>query len=277
MHLLVSCTTYEKPLKILMKIKCFHELLQTSKREQNVLLLPINKQNIRCSAVISMCVHVKINRRMIHTLTTLRANMTVVCNVQGSSNRQDDKPNVTITTTPVQGKKGQSVEIPCEFTSYPFATSVTWTKIVGEQSSQLNLNGNKYQGANVTHPSLTILDLQASDIADYRCSVLNTVGVGNSNIGRVDVDLTVAPFGIMITPNGITVLEGNAFSMFCNATANPSPQYEWYHKDTKVGDGQTYTVQNSVWTPHDGLYTCKAYNSAGEQQATIDVDVKCKY
>lgn len=81
----------------------------------------------------------------------------------------------------------------------------------------------------------------------------------------------------MITPNGITVLEGNTFSMFCNATANPSPQYEWYHKDTKVGDGQTYTVQNSVWTPHDGLYTCKAYNSAGEQQATIDVDVKCKY
>ncbi|VDI64014.1 hemicentin [Mytilus galloprovincialis] len=184
------------------------------------------------------------------------------------------KPKVTITTTPVQGKKGQSVEIPCEFTSNPFATSVIWTKIVGGQSSQLNLNGNKYQGATVTHPSLTILDLQASDIADYRCSVLNNVGVGNSNIGRVDVDLTVAPFGIMITPNGITVLEGNAFSMFCNATANPSPQYEWYHKDTKVGDGQTYTVQNSVWTPHDGLYTCKAYNSAGEQQATIDVDVK---
>ncbi|XP_076112262.1 hemicentin-1-like isoform X2 [Mytilus galloprovincialis] len=184
------------------------------------------------------------------------------------------KPKVTITTTPVQGKKGQSVEIPCEFTSNPFATSVIWTKIVGGQSSQLNLNGNKYQGATVTHPSLTILDLQASDIADYRCSVLNNVGVGNSNIGRVDVDLTVAPFGIMITPNGITVLEGNAFSMFCNATANPSPQYEWYHKDTKVGDGQTYTVQNSIWTPHDGLYTCKAYNSAGEQQATIDVDVK---
>ncbi|XP_052061298.1 hemicentin-1-like isoform X3 [Mytilus californianus] len=184
------------------------------------------------------------------------------------------KPKVTITTTPVQGKKGQSVEIPCEFTSNPFATSVYWTKLVGGQSSQLNLNGNKYQGATVTHPSLTILDLEASDIADYRCSVTNSVGVGHSNLGKVDVDLTVAPFGIMITPNGITVLEGNSFSMFCNATANPSPQYEWYHDDTKVGDGQTYTVQNSVWTPHDGLYTCKAYNSAGEQQATIDVDVK---
>lgn len=82
--------------------------------------------------------------------------------------------------------------------------------------------------------------------------------------------------GIQIFPGQITVLEGNDFSIYCNATANPSPSYEWYHKDVKVGTGQTLTIKNSEWTPHDGLYTCKAENEIGYQEATIDVDVKCK-
>ena len=83
--------------------------------------------------------------------------------------------------------------------------------------------------------------------------------------------------GINIYPGQITVLEGNSFSIYCNATANPDPQYEWYHKDVMVKQGQTITIPVSNYNAHDGLYTCKAFNSAGLQQATIDVDVKCKF
>jgi uncharacterized protein YodC (DUF2158 family) len=88
--------------------------------------------------------------------------------------------------------------------------------------------------------------------------------------------ITAPPIGINIYPNGITVLEGNAFSMYCNATGNPIPQYQWFHDDVMIREGQTYSIAVSDYNAHDGLYTCKAYNSAGYLQKSIDVDVKCK-
>ena len=88
--------------------------------------------------------------------------------------------------------------------------------------------------------------------------------------------ITAPPVGIHIYPAKITVLEGHAFSMYCNVTEYPVLRYQWFHDDIMMREGQTYSIAVSKYNTHDGIYTCKAYNSAGYLQESIDVDVKCK-
>jgi len=64
--------------------------------------------------------------------------------------------------------------------------------------------------------------------------------------------------------------------MYCNVTEYPALRYQWFHDDVMIREGQTYSIAVSEYNVHDGLYTCKAYNSVGYLQKSLDVDVKCK-
>lgn len=107
-----------------------------------------------------------------------------------------DAPVVVIsqTTSSFDGQGRQSINIPCSYMSNPAATSVFWTKynpVAGTNSGNTKLveiDGNKYQGANLNSPSLTIYNLDRSDAGSYRCSASNIIGLGESNYVTLNID-----------------------------------------------------------------------------------------
>lgn len=88
---------------------------------------------------------------------------------------------------------------------------------------------------------------------------------------------SAAPSYIRIIPSQVVIEEGNTYTLTCEADGVPQPKFEWYYKDVKVKEGYQLTIQNAVYANNDGLHTCKASNIVGSKQATVDVDVKCKY
>ncbi|CAC5393170.1 HMCN [Mytilus coruscus] len=187
---------------------------------------------------------------------------------------------ISQTTSSFDGQGRQSINIPCSYMSNPAATSVFWTKynpVAGTNSGNTNLieiDGNKYQGANLNSPSLTIYNLDRSDAGSYRCSAANIIGQGESNYVTLNIDTNAAPSYIRIRPSQVTVEEGNGYTLTCEADGDPSPLYEWYYKDVKIHEGPVLTISNAAYNNNDGLHTCKATNVVGSRQATVDVDVK---
>ncbi|CAC5377805.1 unnamed protein product [Mytilus coruscus] len=94
-------------------------------------------------------------------------------------------PDVTI-TQPSQGIRGQAVTIQCSYVSHPTATNLIWSK--GNQG--ITVDGNKYVGGSLSNPDLTITNLGASDRASYKCSVVNSLGQGDSSSVTLSVDLS---------------------------------------------------------------------------------------
>ncbi|XP_071166138.1 hemicentin-1-like [Mytilus edulis] len=178
-------------------------------------------------------------------------------------------PDVTI-SQPSQGSGGQAITIQCSYVSNPGATNVIWSK--GNQG--ITVDGSKYVGGTLSNPSLTITNLAASDQGSYRCSVVNTVGQGDSSSVTLSVDTSTAPSYIRITPAGVVVQEGQGFTLTCDADGDPAPIYNWYHHDVMIHEGAVLTISNSLWTEHDGLHLCKATNTKGSRQTWEDVDVQ---
>lgn len=94
-----------------------------------------------------------------------------------------DIPEVNI-TQPTQGDVGQTITIKCVYISDPAPTHVIWSK--GNQD--ITVDGNKYVGGRLFNPNLTITNLAASDQDSYKCSVVNSLGRGNSSSVILSVD-----------------------------------------------------------------------------------------
>ncbi|CAG2194107.1 unnamed protein product [Mytilus edulis] len=99
----------------------------------------------------------------------------------------NDVPDVTI-TQPSQGSSGQAITIQCSYISNPKASHVKWSK--GNQG--ITVDDYKYNGGSLSNPSLTIINLAASDQGSYRCSVVNSVGQGDSSYVTLSVDTSVS-------------------------------------------------------------------------------------
>ena len=71
----------------------------------------------------------------------------------------------------------------------PQATSVTWTKTVGGQTTEIDMasNSGKYSGSTVSSPSLTIQNIEQDDEGDYVCTATNIVGTAKSQTAFFDV------------------------------------------------------------------------------------------
>ena len=104
-----------------------------------------------------------------------------------------DVPDVTI-SQPSQGSGGQAITIQCSYVSNPGATNVIWSK--GNQG--ITVDGNKYVGGTLSNPSLTITNLAASDQGSYRCSVVNTVGQGDSSSVTLSVDTSSKSYSSLL-------------------------------------------------------------------------------
>ncbi|VDH89690.1 Hypothetical predicted protein [Mytilus galloprovincialis] len=162
-------------------------------------------------------------------------------------------PDVAI-TQPSQGSSGQAITIQCSYISNPEASHVKWSK--GNQG--ITVDDYKYVGGSLSNPSLTITNLADSDQGPYRCSVVNSVGQGDSPYVTISVDTSTAPSYIRIVPACVVVNEGESFTLTCEADGDPVPTYNWYHNDVIIHEGAILTITNSLWTEHDGLILCKA-------------------
>ncbi|CAG2194112.1 HMCN [Mytilus edulis] len=180
-------------------------------------------------------------------------------------------PDVTI-TQPSQGSGGQAITIQCSYVSNPGATNVIWSK--GNQG--ITVDGSKYVGGTLSNPSLTITNLAASDQGSYRCSVVNSVGQGDSSSVTLSVDTSTAPSYIRILPTCVVVNEGESFTLTCEADGDPAPTFNWYKNDNMIHQGAVLYISNANWTIHDGLTVCKATNSKGSRQTWEGVHVQYK-
>ncbi|CAG2239104.1 HMCN [Mytilus edulis] len=180
-------------------------------------------------------------------------------------------PDVTI-TQPSQGSGGQAITIQCSYVSNPGATNVIWSK--GNQG--ITVDGSKYVGGTLSNPSLTITNLAASDQGSYRCSVVNSVGQGDSSSVTLSVDTSTAPSYIRILPVCVVVNEGESFTLTCEADGDPAPTFNWYKNDVMIHQGAVLYIANANWTIHDGLTVCKATNSKGSRQTWEGVHVQYK-
>ncbi|CAC5377794.1 HMCN [Mytilus coruscus] len=180
-------------------------------------------------------------------------------------------PDVTI-SQPSQGFLGQAITIQCSYVSNPGATNVIWSK--GNQG--ITVDGNKYVGGSLSNPSLTITNLAASDQGSYRCSVVNSVGQGDSSSVTILVDTSTAPSYIRIVPACLVVNEGESFTLTCEADGDPAPTFNWYQHDVLIHQGAVLSISNANWTIHDGLNVCKATNTKGSRQTWESVVVQHK-
>lgn len=82
---------------------------------------------------------------------------------------------------------GSSVTLQCTISGNPVYTTVYWKKIVDGESTDIEINNNKYGGATVNSPSLIIYNAESSDKGFYICYATNSVGTGQSSQTFLDV------------------------------------------------------------------------------------------
>lgn len=84
-----------------------------------------------------------------------------------------DQPQYSVIT-------GQTITLGCTVTSSPTHTTVLWQRTSNGVTNNIVINNNKYQGATVNNPDLTITNTDSNDQATYTCSATNIVGTGTS-------------------------------------------------------------------------------------------------
>ena len=90
-------------------------------------------------------------------------------------------PTVTLDSNGT-ASAGSSYTITCYVTSnQSTVTSVSWHYQKNGVTSVINTTDTaKYSGGTVESPSLTINNLQSSDVGNYRCLAQNAAGIGQS-------------------------------------------------------------------------------------------------
>ncbi|KAK6173564.1 hypothetical protein SNE40_016989 [Patella caerulea] len=181
-------------------------------------------------------------------------------------------PTVTITGNSTYTQDlGEDVTLPCTVQSNPTATRVIWSK---GPISLVALNATKYGGSNTTEPSLTIFNLELSDAASYQCTAQNNYGTGFSD-KTITLIINYAPSFISVTPQRQTITEGSRLTLTCSSDGQPNPTYSWTNNGREVGTGSTYTITSAGPADHAN-FTCRAFNTKGEQSNTVEIVVLYK-
>ncbi len=171
-----------------------------------------------------------------------------------------------ITTNPVSGNI-------CEGNNIVFAVSATGTSVQYQWrkdgvviSDHVNLSGS-------TTPSLTISNVDGTEMGTYTCVVQNSCGSVTSTGAVLTIDTSL---NIIAHPEDVhTCLNKNAF--FTVAATGNNLSYQWFKNNILIaGAVNPVLVLNSVTGADEAIYTCRVSNTCGKslmsEEATLIMD-----
>ena len=148
---------------------------------------------------------------------------------------------------------------PVSQTVTPGATATFFVGAAGATTWQWQKNGVNIAGA--TSSTLTLTNVQASDLADYRVVVGNSAGSVISNVATLSGTGAFQPV-IITQPASLTVAAGGTASFIVEATGATS--YQWYKDGTAItGATGTSLSMTNVQAANAGSYKVVVSNSAG--------------
>ncbi|XP_033097959.1 peroxidasin homolog [Anneissia japonica] len=164
---------------------------------------------------------------------------------------------------------GHNVEIQCSANGYP-RPDIKWTK-----NDQDVLDDNRF--TLLSSGSLHITSVHFEDRGVYQCSATNQEGVISTN-----VVLTVyVPPSFIQRPEFQATIEGSTVEFHCTAEGNPSPVIAWRKRGLQLPDDRRHVVLSSgtlrivrATRADEGNYECQAFNDAGANQATAQLEVR---
>uniref|UniRef100_A0A336MUJ8 CSON006072 protein n=1 Tax=Culicoides sonorensis TaxID=179676 RepID=A0A336MUJ8_CULSO len=173
--------------------------------------------------------------------------------------------------------KGTDYLVKCEVSASP-PPAVDWLR-----NGEIIRTGGRHV---VDSRGLMIRNVKLEDDGAYVCRAV-VIDTGELAERTIRVEVQVRP-EVMTMPQRIKAVEGQSFSVKCNATGKPPPMIEWIKDRTQQNlaiadrftvDERTGLLIISQVTDDDyGVYTCLAKNSAGvaEKKTMFDVLVTPK-
>ncbi|XP_034337929.2 uncharacterized protein [Magallana gigas] len=190
-------------------------------------------------------------------------------------------PNVTLGSS-VQMSPGSTAILNCYVTSPTTVSSITWLYQKNGVNSVVNTGDtSKYSGGTVGTPSLSVKNVQVTDVGNYRCQAQNTAGIGQS-ASMVHLDLSQGYPNLVTTGSyTYTVNASNNVTLTCNFTSSYPPvlMVQWYKYNSIISTSMSGkyiggTPQNPSLTIIDfqaadmGTYRCSVSNSYGTRTSS---------
>ncbi|KAK3506808.1 hypothetical protein QTP70_028372 [Hemibagrus guttatus] len=166
---------------------------------------------------------------------------------------------------------GEEVTLPCEVHSVP-PPIITWAK-----DKQL-ISPYSPRHTQLPSGSMTITETRVTDSGTYLCLATNIAG----NFSRTIRLGVYVPPHILPGPRVMTVQVEHSIDLPCVAQGVPQPSVMW-KKDgtTLVADGARYSLSadgtltvRQVALSDEGVYTCLASNVAGQDEASVQLQVQ---
>ncbi|XP_069115359.1 hemicentin-1-like isoform X2 [Argopecten irradians] len=191
-------------------------------------------------------------------------------------------PTVSIGQSTYTVTTGQSITLTCTVSASPAINALVWKKIRGGVTTTISTSGNnKYSGATINNPSLTIANSADTDEGYYYCEATNAVGTSDSSQSYLSVTGSVPSVVIGQTTYSFTT--GQSATLGCTVSAVPAAtSITWEKLDTN-GNPTTINVNGvkytggttgtpsltivSAVTTDSGTYRCSATNSIGTGQS----------
>ncbi|OWF56211.1 Titin [Mizuhopecten yessoensis] len=192
-------------------------------------------------------------------------------------------PAVVISRPSYSFVLGETAVIDCDYSATPDATSIYWNKIVNTQTTRIVVTQtNKYSGATLTNPTLTITGTDSSDQAFYRCVVGNSVGEGQSTQAYLYITGNLPT--VTVPQSSYSVSLEDTVTISCTVTAVPSATTVMWEYTNGNGVISTVDLTNSRFSggtlaspslqissaklTDQGSYKCKATNSVGQGESS---------
>ncbi|XP_061180375.1 uncharacterized protein LOC133188916 [Saccostrea echinata] len=179
---------------------------------------------------------------------------------------------------------GSSATITCSVSGN--VSSVFWQYQRSGVTTNVDIaNTTKYIGSNPTTPSLTIHDVQISDVGNYRCLAVNSVGTGQSTtMAYLDTTNSFTSVSFWVVPGSpVTSTKGSTVTLICTFYGEALNSIQWQYEQS---NGTTTAVDTSnsvkyntpttsspaliirsVTSADTGYFRCVA-NSIGGRQAS---------
>ncbi|KAG5900605.1 hypothetical protein JTB14_017460 [Gonioctena quinquepunctata] len=174
---------------------------------------------------------------------------------------------VNISPAYFTGKLGETVTLRCTATS--FGQSIRWTK----QGGDLPYNSREDRG------NLMIYNSAPEDSGVYICTVTSASGTQGTNQASVSIEgSTERQYPTAkVSPDRITLSQGQTTEIQCIATGNPPPSVKWTKLGGELGInaeqiGTMLSIRNARIEDR-GVYVCVSTNIHGIEQASVVVEV----